>query len=295
MQAAVVVLTFDAAPGMLEAAVDSVLDGSPSDVDLIVVDNARSARSRLTRAGTLDRVHLLESAQNGGYGSGMNLGIDAALQAGADVVILLNDDVVVADGWVEPLLNELCKDETIGAVQPLLTQYGCDTVNSAGVVIDDAGAGSDRLRGMAVSEVADRVVEIEAFTGGAVAIRREFFADVGMFDERFFLYYEDVELARRGRRSSSGWAYRLVAASRVAHHGSATTTALGHEMRRLQERNRLWSSAMNGSGTEIARGVWLSIRRLRHAPRRVHVRALVTGLAGMPIRMLQRHQRASFR
>lgn len=290
MQTAVVVLTFDAAPGMLEATVDSVLEGSPLDVELIVVDNARSARSRLTAAGTLGQVRLLESAHNGGYGPGMNLGIDAALGAGAEVIILLNDDVVVADGWVEPLIEELRKDETVGAVQPLLTQFGSDTVNSAGVVIDDAGAGSDRLRGMALSEVDDRVVEIEAFTGGAVAVRREFFADVGMFDERFFLYYEDVEFARRGRRSSSGWAYHLVPTSRVAHHGSATTTSLGGEMRRLQERNRLWSSAMNGSATEIARGLWLSIRRLRHDPRRVHMRALATGAVGMPIRILQRRR-----
>ncbi|MFT6292791.1 MAG: GT2 family glycosyltransferase [Ilumatobacter sp.] len=288
MQAAVVVLTFDAEPGMLEATVDSVFAASPSDVDLIVVDNGKSARSRLSRAGTLDRIQLLESVQNGGYGPGMNLGIGAALEAGADVVILLNDDVVVADGWVEPLLDEFRKDDKVGAVQPLLTQYGSDTVNSAGVVIDDAGAGSDRLRGIPVSGVDHHVVEVEAFTGGAVAIRREFVADVGTFDERFFLYYEDVELARRGRRSSFGWVYLMVPASRVAHHGSATASALGDEMRRLQERNRLWSSAMNGSGAEIARGLWLSIRRVRHAPQRVHMRALITGLGGMPIRLLQR-------
>ena len=313
-EAVVVVLTFHPPDAMLETTIRSVLDGSGS-APVIVVDNGDAAARLLGAAeydrGTLaDRVTIIESGHNGGYGTGMNIGIDAALARGASAVALLNDDVVVSDGWLEPLLAELSTDVSIGAVQPLLVaspqpagpndgvtgaaaMESSDgeiphVVNSAGVMIDRAGQGSDIARDRPVTSVGDASRDIDVFTGGAVVLRREFLDDVGRFDERFFLYYEDVDLARRGRARPTPWTYRLVPGSHVHHRGSASTVALGDDVRWLQERNRLWSSAMHGSLGELARGLVLSLRRLRHAPHSVHRRALVDGLRGMPVRMARR-------
>jgi GT2 family glycosyltransferase len=293
---------------MLENSVRSVLAAS-SDVDVVVVDNGGRARELLSVASAglcdslADRVRIIDVGHNGGYAAGMNIGIDIALAEGASAVALLNDDVVVTEGWLDHLLAELWTDDLIGAVQPVLCHgaplhRSIDTpsravvsgavVNSAGVTIDRFGAGSDLGRNQPASSVGAAPRDIDAFTGGAVVLRREFIESVGHFDERFFLYYEDVELSRRGRRASEHWRYRLVPTSMVWHAGSATTAALGDEARHLQERNRLWSTAMHGGPQEIMHGLGLSVRRLRHHPRSVHRRALVDGARGMPRRLAHR-------
>lgn len=291
---AVVVLTFDAAPGMLEDAVRSILDhsdargGSSARVEVHVVDNGGQATERLARSTWNDRpldalVTLTVSEENRGYAGGMNLGIAAA--AAAEVVVLLNDDVAVTAGWLEPLLAEFAAPD-VGAVQPLLVTPGGAAINSAGVDIDEYGAGSDRMRSAPVDAVGRAASDIEVFTGGAVALSRAFLDDVGAFDERFFLYYEDVDLARRG--TEAGWRHRLVPASRVEHRGSATTGQLGERVVFLRERNRLWSTATHGSTLDVVRALALSVRRLRHAPRRVHARALLAGVGGGARRLVDR-------
>lgn len=295
----IVILAFDAPPGLLERSVSAVLadieaDTSGRRLELVVIDNGASARTRLADFD----VEIVETGSNGGYAQGMNAGIERALQGGADAIALLNDDVVVDQGWLTPLIDDLEHADDIGSAMPTLMHStdGCDepvgvarTVNSAGVVIDRFGAGSDRLRDLAADHVQDGPIDIDVFTGGAVVIHREMFDDVGMFDERFFLYYEDVELARRAARAN--WRHRHVPASTVRHVGSATTERLGDDRRRLQERNRIWSSVMHGSVFEIFRGLGLSIRRLRHAPRAAHRRALVEGVAGAPARLVGRFRR----
>lgn len=305
-QVGVVVLAFDAPAGVLEESVDSVVRWSPVGTRLIVVDNGEAARSRLngpSRHGSIgdaaqagEAIAIIESPSNGGYGAGMNLGMHVLFEGGCQVVVLLNDDVTVGPLWLEPLLEQFDHAD-VAAAQPLLVQRGDNeapaTVNSAGVLLDAAGAGSDRLRGAHVAPIVAELdavrgsgEDIEVFTGGAVALHREAIASVGGFDERFFLYYEDVELARRLRRA--GWRCRYVPRSQVTHRGSATAATLGLETRRLQERNRLWSTAMHGSIGEVSRGLWLSVRRLRHEPRQVHRRALAGGVAGMPARFADR-------
>jgi N-acetylglucosaminyl-diphospho-decaprenol L-rhamnosyltransferase len=227
----------------------------------------------------------------------MNVGIALGLERGADAIALLNDDVVVDPGWLTPLIEDMQRADDIGSAQPTLVHStdGRDepdripAVNSAGVVIDRYGAGSDRLRDHAVADVQAEAIDIGVFTGGAVVMRRDLFDDVGVFDERFFLYYEDVELARRAARA--GWRHRHVPASTVRHVGSATTGRLGDDRRRLQERNRIWSTIMHGSGTEVLSGLGLSIRRLRHQPKAAHRRALIEGMGGAPVRLVDRFRR----
>lgn len=276
---AAVVVTFRPPPGVLAAAVRSVLDGGGVE-RVIVVDNGGQAPSALGELA--QRVTLVTPSSNGGFGAGANAGIRAAIDGGATAVAVLNDDVRVEPGWAEPLLDELASDLSLGAVQPKLLVDGSDpvVVNSVGVTLDRACAGHDIGYGEPDGPPFDEPRDIAIFTGGAVVLRDEFIVDVGPFDERWFLYYEDVDLALRGARQ--GWRYRCVPASVVWHAGSATTAGLGDRTRYLQERNRLRLAARHGTLSQMARAAWLSIRRLRHAPHRVHARALAAGVAGWP-------------
>ena len=277
---AAVVVTYRPPDGMLAAAVRSMLDGGGVDL-LVVVDNGGAAAPALPAD---PRVELLVTGSNGGFGAGANVGIRRCLGAGASMVAVLNDDVRVTAGWTVPLVAELDARPRVGAVQPkLLVGTGTDgtaVVNSLGVRLDAAGAGIDIGFG-GPDDPDDRSVrDVDIVTGGAVLLRREFLEQVGLFDECWFLYYEDVDLCLRGARL--GWEYRCVPSSVVWHAGSASTAALGDRTRFLQERNRLRNAARHLGFARMITALWLSVRRLRHAPRRVHARALLHGVATWP-------------
>ena len=290
---AAVVLTFSAPAGMLETCVDSLLAAQGID-RVIVVDNGTLASSRL--AGVRRRalqVELIVAGANLGYAGGMNIGIARALEAGADHVLLLNDDVVVDRGFVSPLAAEMALDARIGAVQPklLFAAEGPPIVNSVGVELGHDGAGRDIGIGEPDGPMFQATREIGLFTGGAVLLRAEFLRAVGRFDERYFLYYEDVDLGLRGRRA--GWTYRCVPASVVRHRGSASTSSaeVADRVAFLRERNRLWIVLRYRPVGDVVRAVWLSIRRLRHPPRWVHARALAAGLGSVPRLIVARVRR----
>jgi GT2 family glycosyltransferase len=154
------------------------------------------------------------------------------------------------------------------------------------VELDRYGAGRDVGHGEPDGPQFDGTRDLELFTGGAILLRADFLREVGLFDERFFLYYEDVDLGLRGRRR--GWRYRYVGASTVRHHGGVSTSKDGRRTAYLRERNRLWILLRHRSLRDLARGAWLSARRLRHPPRSVHARAMLAGLAAAPRLVLAR-------
>lgn len=274
---AAVVVTYTAAPGMLDACVAAIR--SSGGVDLVVVVDTGG------RANPADPGVELLRVDNRGYGAAANTGFRAAFDRGADAVALLNDDVVVRDGWLEPLAAELSAGERLGAAQPKLLHAGSGFVNSLGVQIGRDGAGTDIGDGEP-DVPGGEPRDIAIFSGGAVLLSRAFLEDTGGFDERWFLYYEDVDLALRG--AARGWRYRLVPTSVVDHARSTSASTQPDRTWYLQERNRLWAAFRFRGPATICRALWLSIRRLRHPPRVVHARALGGGLAGGLVRLIER-------
>jgi GT2 family glycosyltransferase len=272
---AAVVVTFSASADVLDRCLRALRDAGGID-RVVVVDTGGSA----VVAPDLS-VEVIRMA-NRGYGAAANLGF--ATVAGASLVALLNDDVVVDRGWLRPLLDAAAH-AGVGAVQPALTGPDGRTVVSLGVALDRFGAGVDLGDGELLP-VERPAAEIEIFTGGAVLFDARFLVATGGFDERWFLYYEDVDLALRGR--DLGWRYLVVPASTVRHQRGTSTGDRPEQTRFLQERNRLWTAFRFGSWATILRATWLSGRRLRHQPSRVHRRALVAGLAGAPRRLIER-------
>lgn len=283
---AVVVVTFDPPDGVLERCLDSVAGAGGADA-VIVVDNG-GAVTWLDDTGV--GVEVIRPDANRGFGAGANRGIERARARGADHVAVLNDDVEVEPGWLGPLCAVLDDDPRVGAVQPKLLLAGTDPVrvNSVGVEIGPDGAGRDVGYGMVDGAEFDRRRDVTACTGGAVVFRSTFLDELGGFDERYFLYYEDVDLGLRG--AERGWRAVCEPASRAWHSPGTSTLRVPERVATLQERNRLWVAARFGSPSTFARAVWLSLRRLRHRPRLAHARGLVGGLAGAPRRLAERRR-----
>jgi N-acetylglucosaminyl-diphospho-decaprenol L-rhamnosyltransferase len=277
---AVVIVTFSAEVTMLDACVASALSAGGAD-RVIVVDNGG-------RAITDTNIEVVRPSRNLGFGGGANAGFQRAVELGATAIALLNDDIEVEVGWLAPLVAALDGDPRLGAVQPKLLLAGSDPprVNSVGVEVGGDGAGHDVGYGEIDGPEYATDRPIASFTGGAVLFRSKFLQDTGGFDESYFLYYEDVDLARRG--AALGWTYQCAPASVVWHRVSASTSQLGDKARYLQERNRLRFALQFGDKATVRRALWLSIRRVRWSPRGAHARALLVGLALAPRALLAR-------
>ncbi|MDH3756042.1 MAG: glycosyltransferase, partial [Acidimicrobiia bacterium] len=121
-----------------------------------------------------------------------------------------------------------------------------DVVNNAGSVVLHDGSGADRGFLEPDGDAFDRPADVFAWCGAAVVLRPEYLADVGLFDERFFLYYEDTDLSWRGRLR--GWRYRYVPESRVRHLHAASSVEGSPMFRYFTERNRLLMLTKNAPG-----------------------------------------------
>ncbi len=128
-----------------------------------------------------------------------------------------------------------------------------DVVQNAGSVLVEGGYGADRGFLHRDDGSFDEPVDVFAWCGGGVLFRPAYLAEVGLFDERFFAYYEDTDLAWRGR--ARGWRYRYEPAS-VIRHQHATTSVEGSPLfNRLVERNRLLMLTKNAPAPFAARAV----------------------------------------
>jgi GT2 family glycosyltransferase len=187
-------------------------------LDVVVVDNgSRDGSPELVRE-RFPEVILLELGKNLGFGPALNRAVAAHP---ADALILLNNDAEAEPRFIEALLDSLVEgvDSVAGA---LLQEREPALIDSAGVVADATLMGFDYLHGEPC-EVALGAPDPLGPTGGAALYRRAAFEAVGGFDERIFLYYEDLDLALR--LAARGGKCRLAGEARALHAYSASLGA----------------------------------------------------------------------
>jgi len=129
-----------------------------------------------------------------------------------------------------------------------------DVINNVGSVIIEGGYGADRGFLEVDDGQYDAPAEVFAWCGGSVLMRPAYLADVGVFDEGFFLYYEDTDLSWRGR--SRGWRYRYVPEACARHIHAASTGEGSPVFQHFVERNRLLMLVKNAPAPMAARAVW---------------------------------------
>ena len=128
-----------------------------------------------------------------------------------------------------------------------------DVLNNAGSVVLPDGHGADRGYLQPDDGQFDRVEEVFAWCGAAVLLSREYLEQVGLFDDRYFLYYEDFDLSWRGR--AQGWRYLYVPHSLVRHVHSASSVEGSALFQHYDERNRLLTLTRNAPGALALREV----------------------------------------
>jgi GT2 family glycosyltransferase len=187
-------------------------------VDVVLVDNGSSDDSVELARRELPEVRVIEHGSNLGFGPAINR---ALAEHPADPVILLNNDAEAKPRFVEALLDGF--GEGIDSVAGVLLQERVpELIDSAGVVADATLMGFDYLHGEPASAAMEAADPLGP-TGGAALYRRAALEAVGGFDERIFLYYEDLDLALR--IAAAGGRCRLAPEARALHAYSASLGA----------------------------------------------------------------------
>jgi N-acetylglucosaminyl-diphospho-decaprenol L-rhamnosyltransferase len=184
----------------------------------VLVDNGSDDDSVELARRELPGVRVVELGENLGFGRAINRAVAAVP---GDPVLLLNNDAVPEPRFVEALLEGL--GEGVDSVAGVLLQERTpELIDSAGVVADATLMGFDYLHGEPAGAAASAPPPLGP-TGGAALYRREAFAAVGGFDERIFLYYEDLDLALR--LAARGGRCRPAPQARALHAYSASLGA----------------------------------------------------------------------
>jgi GT2 family glycosyltransferase len=187
-------------------------------LDVVVVDNGSSDGSAAAARVDFPEVTVLELGENLGFGPALNR---AVATHPADGIVLLNADVECEPEFCAELLAGLEDDvDMVAAV--LLQEREPGLIDSAGVVADHTLMGFDYLHGEPVAVLAGAPDPLGP-TGGAALYLRSAWEAVGGFDERIFLYYEDLDLALR--IAAGGGRCRLAGGARALHAYSASLGA----------------------------------------------------------------------
>jgi GT2 family glycosyltransferase len=194
------------------------------NLSTIVVDNGSSDGVVEAVRERFPHVQVIRSERNLGFAGGNNLGLRAAHEAGADYLMILNNDTVVDPGAVRELVAEAERRPDAGALCPLI--YYMDPPNRiwyAGARFDPRRGHNGRHTGYRERDEGqyDAVRETGRATGAAILVRRTAVDEVGFLDERLFLHVEDVEWSLRIR--AAGYHVLMVPSARVWHRVSVAT------------------------------------------------------------------------
>ncbi|MCB0858966.1 MAG: glycosyltransferase family 2 protein [Solirubrobacterales bacterium] len=193
------------------------LEAQTIEVEVVVADNGQGSGCSEMLTRDFPRVERISfGGKNLGFGAALNR---AVMFYGEGPVIFLNDDAVPADSFVERLLEAKYESGAAMVAGVLLKASNPGLVDSAGIRCDRTLTAWDYLTGEPIERL-DSALDPLGPTGGAALLDRDAFEQVGGFDERIFLYYEDLDLALRMRMA--GYRCRLAAGAMAIHESSAT-------------------------------------------------------------------------
>ncbi len=271
----------------LEICLPSVLAQTYPNFDVTVVDNGSSDGSLdLIRAG-FPTVRVIANQRNLGFSAGNNAGIRGSDGA---YVATLNNDVRADPDWLAEAVDALNSDVAVGMVACKMLFYDRpNLINSTGISIDCAAIAWDRLGGHADDAHDCRRVEIFGPSAGAALYRRDMLEDVGLFDEDFFMYLEDVDLAWRARLS--GWKCVFVPTARVLHvHSGSSVEGSAFKNYHLG-RNKVWTTIKCYPSPQIFYYLPLILfYDLASLPYSIFVRGQLSSLLGRLVALGRLHQ-----
>jgi GT2 family glycosyltransferase len=232
---------------LLERYLPSVIQHSEG-ADIYVVDNASTDGSIEFLKTDHPQVQIIQNTDNGGFARGYNEGLK---QVEADIFCLLNSDVEVTEGWLDPIIEAFVQIPEVSIIQPkimdLMRKDHFEYAGAGGGFVDQLGYPFCRGRIFQALEKDtgqyDDIREIFWATGACMFIKSSLFWKLEGFDEDYFAHQEEVDLCWRAK--NEGHRVFYVGTSKVYHLGGSTLSNMNPKKTYLNFRNSLFSITKN--------------------------------------------------
>lgn len=192
--------------------------------EIIVVDNGSVDSSKDIVANDFKEITFLPQTKNLGFAGGVNVGIRYAIEKGYKYVALFNNDAVAELDWIGQLIKKLDNQPEVGIMTGKLLSSDKKHIDSTGDLYTAWGLPYPRGRNEKDNGQFDKPEEVFAASGGASLYRVSMLKEIGLFDEDFFAYFEDVDLSFRAQLA--GWKVRYDPGSIAYHQIGATSSKI---------------------------------------------------------------------
>ena len=268
MNTAVVILNWNG-HDLLKKFLPSVVEHTTATAVVYVADNGSTDDSISLIRSEFTNIKIIENGSNLGFAEGYNQALQSVEE---EYVVLLNSDVEVTEGWLEPLIKRL-SDSNTAACQPKILSYSeknkFEYAGASGGMIDSLGYPYCRGRMFDYTEVDNgqynNPIPIFWATGTCLAIKKSAYFEVGGLDTDFFAHMEEIDLCWRLHRA--GYSIWIQPNSEIYHVGGGTLKVLDPKKTYLNFTNGL---AMLTKNSRISKLLWL-----------IPVRLVLDGIAGL--------------
>ncbi len=204
-QVAVIVLNWNGKADTLSclASLEACKEGA-----IVVVDNGSTDGSVEAIRASFPHITLLQTGQNLGYAGGNNAGIEWALKEGFPYILILNNDTVVSPDLITQFLRGFEKQPDAGILGGKILLYSDPKIldHLGGMWNQEKGA-FDFIGQRAPASEWQEMIPLDYVCGAAIMVKRTVFETVGLFDPRFFLFWEESDLCFRARKAGFGVYY----------------------------------------------------------------------------------------
>ena len=188
--------------------------------EIIIVDNNSSDDSverfeDHIKSQKKDAPILIKNSQNLGFAGGINTGLVYAKEHNFEYIGVLNPDAIADKKWCRALVDELSTHLDCGIATGIMQRRDGKTLDTTGDFYTTWGLPGPRNRDEPIKNAPSKPGEVFGATGGGAIYRAAIFDDIDMFDEDFFMYYEDVDLSFRAQLA--GWKVRFTPEA-IAYH-----------------------------------------------------------------------------
>lgn len=193
---------------------------------IILVDNGSVDNSIEIIKNQYSEVKLIKLEKNHGFAGGVNEGIKYSIKNTYDYVALFNNDAIADKHWLEKLIQAADKHQEAGIITGKFMKIDKQHLDSTGDFYSTVGMPFPRGRNQIDKGQYDKPENVFSATGGASLYRISMIKEIGKFDEKFFAYFEDVDISFRAQLA--GWKVWYEPNAIAYHHVGATSSKLGN-------------------------------------------------------------------